>query len=252
MAWFPSSFSSSLLPSVYSGIANKLGLRQYEEVAYHGTFAQVAMKAKNGSGFAYIMQDDSNAALVICNAKGSSRVYDMEGNDVTGDSAYAAMKEEAVAHAAANAVSYAEADARKFQLMVADDAVVTPIALEDVFSSVTEAFLISAGDQVWYGVSARSYGYDNTPMAVYLVLDGNGAIISMTADELILHAEYFSDYTLDPPAYKAGFQGLTADTWTGEQALIAGATMSSDAVSTATSDIFEVVPAVLANGGATA
>ena len=90
------------------------------------------------------------------------------------------------------------------------------------------------------------------PMTVYIVVDNTGAIVSMTADELILFKEYFEAYTLDEPSYKAGFQGLTADTWTGEQALISGATMSSDAVATATTDIFEVIPTVLANGGATA
>ena len=61
----------------------------------------------------------------------------------------------------------------------------------------------------------------------------------MTADELIFHAEYFSNYTLDPTSYKAGFAGLTADTWSGEQAVISGATMTSDAVKTSTDDIFE-------------
>jgi hypothetical protein len=75
-------------------------------------------------------------------------------------------------------------------------------------------------------------------MGVYYVMDENGAIVSMMADELIFHAEYFNTYTLDPAAYKAGFEGLTADSWTGEQAMISGATMTSDAVKTSTNDIF--------------
>ena len=41
-----------------------------------------------------------------------------------------------------------------------------------------------------------------------------------------------------PVLDKAGFNGLTADTWTGEQAVITGATMTSDAVKTSTNDIF--------------
>ena len=90
----------------------------------------------------------------------------------------------------------------------------------------------------YYGLVSRSYGYANEVMGVYYVIDENGAIVAMNADELIFHAEYFNAYTLDPAAYKAGFQGLTADSWTGEQAVISGATMTSDAVKTSTNDIF--------------
>ena len=241
-----------LLPTVYSGIANKSGVLQYEEVAFQGTYAQTSMKALNGSGFAYIMQDGSNAALVICNAKGNCRVFDAEGNDVTDDGTYAAMKDEAMAHTAANIVSNTDADMKRFQAMMADATEIVPVTLENVFSTVSEAFRITVGEEIYFGISARSYGYSNMPMTVYIVVDSTGAIVSMTADELILFKEYFDAYTLDEPSYKAGFQGLTADTWTGEQALISGATMSSDAVATATTDIFEVIPTVLANGGATA
>ena len=162
------------------------------------------------------------------------------------------MKDEAMAHTAANIVSNTDADMKRFQAMMADATEIVPVTLENVFSTVSEAFRITVGEEIYFGISARSYGYSSMPMTVYIVVDNTGAIVSMTADELILFKEYFDAYTLDEPSYKAGFQGLTADTWTGEQALISGATMSSDAVATATTDIFEVIPTVLANGGATA
>ena len=76
-------------------------------------------------------------------------------------------------------------------------------------------------------------------MEIYYVLDGSGAITAFRAKELILYSEYFSNYTLDEPSYREGFLGLTADSFTGEQALISGATMSTDAVSAATADVFE-------------
>ena len=72
----------------------------------------------------------------------------------------------------------------------------------------------------------------------YYVLDENGAIVAMNADELILIKEYFTNYTLDEPSYKEGFAGLTKDAYTGEQAVISGATMSTEAVNTAVNDIF--------------
>ena len=90
-----------------------------------------------------------------------------------------------------------------------------------------------------YAFAARPYGYSNEVMELWYVLDENGAIVSMRAKELILYSEYFSNYTLNEASYKEGFIGLTADGYTGEQALISGATMSSDAVDTATRDVFE-------------
>jgi len=85
-------------------------------------------------------------------------------------------------------------------------------------------------------------------MGVYYVLDENGTIVAMHADELIFHAEYFSGYTLDVPSYKAGFQGLTAETWTGDQAQISGATMTTEAMKVSTNDVFAAFETV--KGGA--
>jgi hypothetical protein len=123
--------------------------------------------------------------------------------------------------------------------MLMEGAEITAIPVGDTFNSVTSAYALVKDGVTYYGLVSRSYGYDNEVMGVSYVLDENGAIVTMTVDELIFHAEYFSTYTLDPTAYKAGFQGLTADTWTGEQAVISGATMTSDAVKTSTNDIFE-------------
>ena len=66
----------------------------------------------------------------------------------------------------------------------------------------------------------------------------------MNAEELIFYKDYFSDYTLDEPSYKEGFIGLTADSYTGEQAIIAGATMSTEGVATATEDVFAAFAAI--------
>ena len=65
----------------------------------------------------------------------------------------------------------------------------------------------------------------------------------------ILEKEYFSSYTLDEPSYKAGFAGLTADSFTGEDTLISGATISSNAVKTAVYDVFAAFKNLQENGG---
>ena len=111
--------------------------------------------------------------------------------------------------------------------------------LEGIYSSVTGAYLLQDGENSYLALSARSFGYSNMAIVTYYVLDENGAIVAMNADELILIKEYFSNYTLDEPAYKEGFVGLTKDGYTGEQTVISGATMSSQAVDTAVRDIFQ-------------
>ena len=127
---------------------------------------------------------------------------------------------------------------------------ITPISLEDVFNSVTEAYLYELEDgSVNYGFIARSYGYSNIPMEIYFVLDAEGAIVAMNASELILHAEYFSSYELDEPSYKAGFEGLTADSYTEDVAFISGATFTTESVHVAARDVFETFEIISANGG---
>ena len=86
-------------------------------------------------------------------------------------------------------------------------------------------------------------------MELYFLLDANGAIVEMNVDELIFFEEYFTDYELDEKSYKAGFAGLTGESWTGEQALITGATFSSDGVADATDDVFELYTMLQENGG---
>ena len=159
----------------------------------------------------------------------------MEGTDVTAD--YASVADAAKAHTEANITGNPDKDMQRLGLLL-EGAEITAIPVEGVFNSVTSAYTMVKDGTTYYGLVSRSYGYDNEVMGVYYVLDENGAIVGMNADELIFHAEYFTTYTLDPSSYKGGFKGLTADSWTGEQAVISGATMTSDAVKTSTNDIF--------------
>ena len=48
--------------------------------------------------------------------------------------------------------------------------------------------------------------------------------------------------------YKAGFEGITTDTWTGEQAIIATATMTSNAVKQSTTDVFAAFATIKIGG----
>ena len=227
-----------LLPQVYSGIANN-GVGQYEEAEVNSGSILKAFKALNGSGFGFILNDGSANYLGVWTLAGGAKILDLEGNVVDN----AALLEEIKAYGAANAESLTDKEIAKLQRMTSEGAEITALPVE-LYNSVTGVYSIVDGGAQFYGFVARSYGYSNLPMAVYYVLDVNGAIVSMSVDELIFYKDYFSDYTLDEPSYKEGFIGLTGDSYTGEQALIAGATMSTGGVDTATRDVFAAFAAI--------
>lgn len=236
-----------LMTSVFTGMANSEGVAQYEEMEISGgQYIQAGMQALNGGGYAYIVKDGDNSYLAVCNAASAVKIFDLEGSDVTAAAA-PGIAEEVAAASAFDA--FADKDIKKFSKLSSESAEITALPLDDVFSTVTGAYLINDGGATYYGFVSRPYGYSNLPMVVYYMLDENGAIAAMDCDELILIAEYFTDYVLDEPAYKAGFAGLTGDSWTGEQALISGATVSSNAVKTATSDVFAAFQIIMENGG---
>lgn len=242
---------TELSVQVFTGLANRDGVAQVEEPEIaegQFTFIQKIMKALNGSGFAFVAKDGESSYLLIVNASGTVRVYDIEGKDVT-ETASAAMVEEASSYAAANTASTADAEQKKLRTMVSEGAELTALSLGDAFNSVTGAYRIADGETTLYGFCARPYAYSNQPIAVYFVLDENGAIVSMACDEIILFGEYFTSYELDESQYKEGFAGLTADSFTGEQTLISGATASTNAMTVATEDVFAAFLAISATDG---
>ena len=242
---------TELSVQVFTGLANRDGVAQVEEPEIaegQFTFIQKIMKALNGSGFAFIAKDGESSYLLIANVSGTVRVYDIEGKDVT-ETTNAAMVEEASSYAAANTASTADAEQKKLRTMVSEGAEFTALSLGDAFNSVTGAYRIADGETTLYGFCARPYAYSNQPIAVYFVLDENGAIVSMASDEIILFGEYFTSYELVESQYKEGFAGLTADSFTGEQALISGATASTNAMTVATEDVFAAFQAISATDG---
>lgn len=231
-----------MLAEVYPGIVSPTGTPQYEEQEIVCSYITKSLKALNDSGFALIMKNGDATYMAVCNAFGSVKIVDVDGNEVSDD----AMAAEAKAYAEANIVSHSDGDLNKVKLLVPDASDVTPISLDGVYNSVTCAY---KAEGVGYVFVSRSYGYSNEPMVIYYVIDDNGAIVTMTADELILFKEYFTSYQLDESSYKAGFTGLTGDSFTGDEALISGATVSSDAIRVATEDAFTAFAAVNENGG---
>lgn len=231
-----------LLPTVCSGMANSSGVAQFEETDSTGKYIAKGMKALNSSACAYIIKDGDASFLAIVNLSGDYRVYDVNGCEVKD-----AVSGDAIAEVVADAAERLSYDnskdiAKITQLAGGTEPTAIPVS---TFNSVVGAYTIGGN----YAFAVAPYGYSNIPMSFYFIIDQNGAIVSMTAAELILESDYFSSYTLDEGSYKAGFNGLTADSFDGSAALISGATLSSDAAKTATNDAFAAFAAITANGG---
>lgn len=195
---------------------------------------QKALKAENDTGFAYIMTSGEATYLAVVNATGVCKVYNVEGADVTAEQA--ALADEAKAHASANQVSYADGLKTKIERAMEGATDITMLEL-DTFNTVVAAASFKVGDATYYGFYSRSIGFHQ--MDVYVFIDENGAIAKLDAKQFIFDEEYFMAFAgMDNAAYKEGFIGITSDTWTGDEAIIATATMSSNAVKESTTDAF--------------
>lgn len=234
-----------LLPTEFTGMANPEGVLQAEEV--EGPACAVkTLKALNGSGFAFLIPNGESYVMAMVNAFGTIKITDAVGNAVDVDAIA-----EVLDFAAANQESTEKADLKKLTSL-APDGIGEMTALKlDTFGCVTAAYAIEFGEETLYGFRATPFAYANETVAVYYIVDASGAIVAMNCADLILHGEYFSGYELNEKEYKAGFAGLTADTWTGEQAFVSGATMTTDAIRTATDDIFAAFASIPMEGGET-
>lgn len=235
------------LPAVFPGMAAN-GVAQYTERELSGGALTTALDSANGVGTAYFAASGDESYLIVVNDGLVATAYNAAGEDVTG-TIDAAILEEATADTAANKKDYSSSESSRFVKLSADDAEVTVLPLGATYGCVSGVYEINAGGEHYYGIAARPLGYGNQPMELYFLFDDNGAIVSMSAKELILMGDYFTNYTLNESEYKAGFAGLTADTWNGEQALIAGATVSTNGVTVATDDAFAAFAAIEMNGG---
>ena len=92
-------------------------------------------------------------------------------------------------------------------------------------------------DKLISELEKRGIGFHQ--MDVYIVIDENGAIAKIDAKQFIFDEEYFGAFGgMNVGEYKGGFVGVTEETWTGDQAIIATATMTSNAMKESTTDAF--------------
>ncbi|MBE6684737.1 MAG: FMN-binding protein [Ruminococcaceae bacterium] len=194
---------------------------------------QKALKAENDTGFAYIMIEGDATYLAVVNATGVCKVYNVEGADVTAD--HAALADEAKAASAAQ-ISYSDALITKIGNMMDGASDITALEI-DTFNTVVAAVSFKIDGVNYYGFYSRSIGFHQ--MDVYIVIDENGAIAKIDAKQFIFDEEYFMSFGgMNVGEYKNGFVGITGETWNGDAAIIATATMTSNAMKESTTDAF--------------
>ncbi len=225
----PSFALLDMIPSLAPGFGTT------EEVEASGNIYK-AFKSKSDTGFAYIVKDGEATYLVLTNAYAGCKVYDAEGKEVTtevNESIFA----EALAHASANQVNYTDklnTNITNFNAGATDIAPVVSAAFDTIVAGAS----FKADGAEYYAFIARPFGYDQ--MNILIFLDANGAIVKLDCTTGIFFGhgvEYMGFYNqYNESAYESGFIGQSGTA--GDNYLMSGATMTSDAVKTAINDVF--------------
>ena len=232
----PKQLYEELMPVVFGTAVNPAGMMAQEEFTSSVSGVIKAQKALNEGAVAYWYTDGDNNYAVVTNGK-IAKVYDLEGNEVSSlsSSVLSSLMEEAKTMVKDNSSS----DIKRFKKYV-PNSTVTEIDVP-LFNNVTTAFQCVNENGTYYGFGVRSYAFENTPLTMYISIDDNGAIYSFNCSSLYVEPEYFTHS--EPDNYTEGLVGVT-DSWSGDEALITGATLTSEAVRDAISDVFESFKAI--------
>ena len=201
--------------------------------------ATEAYKANNDCGYIYVVSTDNGTVVVGVNAFGVAKVIDLEGNDVT--DSYADVAATAAAFAAPLATENLEQNLASATSAVEEGAVITPVENLPTFNNTIAAFTAETSTGMQYIVISQPYGFANHGMKMLHVFSEDGSVVVYKSlGALILEAEYYSAHSLtDASAYVAQFVGVTESTWSDDATLVAGATMTANAVSSSFHSAFE-------------
>ena len=232
----PKQLYEELMPVVFGTAVNPAGMMAQEEFTSSVSGVVKAQKALNEGAVAYWYCEGDNNYAVVTNGK-IAKVYDLEGNEVSSlsSSVISSLLEEAKTIVKDNSPS----DIKRFKKYVANSTV-TEIDVP-LFNNVTTAFQCVNENGTYYGFGVRSYAFENTPLTMYISIDDKGAIYSFNCSSLYVEPEYFTHS--EPENYTEGLVGVT-ESWSGDEALITGATLTSEAVRDAINDVFESFKAI--------
>ena len=232
----PKQLYEELMPVVFGTAVNPAGMMAQEEFTSSISGVVKAQKALNEGAVAYWYSEGEENYAVVTDGK-RAKVYDLEGNEVSSlsSSVLSSLMEEAKTIVKDNSSS----DIKRFKKYVPNSSV-TELDVP-LFNNVTTAFQCVNENGTYYGFGVRSYAFENTPLTMYISIDDNGAIYSFNCSSLYVEPEYFTHS--EPDNYTEGLVGVT-ESWSGDEALITGATLTSEAVRDAINDVFESYKAI--------
>ena len=201
--------------------------------------ATQAFKAGNGCGYVFVMPSDAGTVVVGVNAFGVAKVVDLEGNDITASAADVAATASGLL--APLATENLEANLNTATAAVEEGAVITPVEGLALENNVIAAFKAETSTGVQYIVISQPYGFGNHGMKMLHVFAEDGSVVVYKSlGSLILEAEYYSAHQLtDEAAYKNQYIGVTESTFSDDAALVAGATVTGNAVNSSFHSAFE-------------
>ena len=232
----PKQLYEELMPVVFGTAVNPAGMMSQEDFTSKVGGVIRAQKATNEGAVAYWYAEGEENYAVITNGR-IAKVYDLEGNEVSSlsSSVLSSLMDEAKTLVKDNSSS----DGKRFKKYVPDSKV-TEIDVP-LFNNVTTAFECVNENGTYYGFGVRPYAFDNEALTMYISIDDKVAIYSFSCSALYVDPEYFTHS--EPENYTGGLVGVT-DSWSGEEALITGATLTSEAVRDAINDVFDSFKAI--------
>ena len=232
----PKQLYEELMPVVFGTAVTPAGMMSQEDFTSKVGGVVRAQKATNEGAVAYWYAEGEENYAVITNGR-IAKVYDLEGNEVSSlsPSVLSSLMDEAKTLVKDNSSS----DGKRFKKYVPDSKV-TEIDVP-LFNNVTTAFECVNENGTYYGFGVRPYAFDNEALTMYISIDDKGAIYSFNCSALYVDPEYFTHS--EPENYTGGLVGVT-DSWSGEEALITGATLTSEAVRDAINDVFDSFKAI--------
>lgn len=239
-----------LIPVAYPGIVNAAGAIQGEELAGSGSVTG-GYRAGNGSGCLWFAEQDGKQLLAVYTLVGGLKILTPAGEDVTG-TADPALAEELRSLSAANLEEIDPTPPKGIRKVLPDDAEPVPVEIPGLSNTVVAAWKAETAEGSYYAFIARPYGFyeeeSGGVMEVYFALDAQGAISGLRVKSIYLGDFYDApDFSISD--YREGFLGSTAETFNDDATLIAGATISSGAMKTATHDVFEAFALLTGNRG---
>ncbi|MCQ2411968.1 MAG: FMN-binding protein [Sphaerochaetaceae bacterium] len=240
----PSQVIDEMIPEKATALINPQGIFQGEEIEVKADGVVKAWRNPAKSVAAYWMNNADGDFLVLANAYGCATVYDLKGNDVTGSQK--ALSDAALANSTSVLAKATSKEIAKVTKLLPAGSTAVEVAC-DIYTSVADIVKAETADGVYYGFLCHTYGFGNHEMTYYVAIDPNGKISGLNTSTLIIEAEYYPQASVKKADYVAALTGVTAD-WTGEEALIANATLTTQSTQTALNEAFAAFE--LLTGGA--